>query len=394
MLLLFALLVWVEYNTPKPVDWRRTYSGEDKIPFGCNAFYRLLDEDLYKGNAVIKNETPYNVVNENEKTVAYLFIGGNLTFSRLDSRRLLEFVKEGNTVMIASAQLTGLLADTFHIEEAYDYKLYVDTMLKPSFNFCSAFMKAKKPYTYPRSMDISYYKSFDTSRVKMLAATPDSNAVFVSAALEKGKIYFFSLPDVFSNYFVVNEYNREAAYKVISYAGGATLWWDEYYKGYKEKTDHPLQFIFNHDALYAAYCLSLVSLIIFMVFALKRRQKAVPVIEPLKNTILQFTEVIGSVYYNAKNHKIIAQEKINSFTEFIRSRFSVNVHPLTMQGPHLAKVTEADIERIAALSLISTDSINKLLRFIQYISSQPSITENELVELNTLIEHFYKHNKR
>src|SRR3954467_13791232 len=99
LLLLFALLVWVEYSSPKPVDWRKTYSKSDKIPFGCNAFFRLLDEDIYKGKMEKQKQTPFNVLlNAREKRSAYVFINQSLSFSKLDAKYLMQFVESDNDV--------------------------------------------------------------------------------------------------------------------------------------------------------------------------------------------------------------------------------------------------------------------------------------------------------
>jgi len=50
--------------------------------------------------------------------------------------------------------------------------------------------------------------------------------------------------------------------------------------------------------------------------------------------------------------------------------------------------------RISKLALIPLEEVKKLIAFIHYVSKQTSITEKELIELNTLIENFYKQNKR
>ena len=155
---------------------------------------------------------------------------------------------------------------------------------------------------------------------------------------------------------------------------------DEFYKTYNKIQGSELQFIFANNSLYAAYSLALIALLIFMVFALKRRQKAIPIVEPLQNTTLQFVEVVGSVYYNAKNHKIIAEEKINSFYEFLRAKFLITGRNFTTD----------DLTRISKLSAISLDEIKKLFSMINITIKQSSITEKELIELNTLIENFYK----
>ncbi|HEX7415202.1 MAG TPA: DUF4350 domain-containing protein [Bacteroidia bacterium] len=384
LLVLFALLVWVEYNQPKPIDWRRTYTKQDKIPFGCNAFYRLLSEDLFKNKVEQQNQTPFNVLADMpDKKTTYVFVNTELSFSALDCKYLLDFVKEGNTVLMAANSFSGLIADTFKIETKYDYNLFNDTAKKLELNFYNSTLKTKKNYTYPKSIEVFYFKSFDTSKVTILAAA-DSNAVFIKTSWGQGNFYFLSLPDIYTNYFVVNDPNREVAYKTLSYIDANKIWWDEYYKSFNIKQGSELQFIFGNDSLYAAYTLAGVTLLVFMLFGLKRKQKAIPIVEPLQNTTLQFVEVVGSVYYDAKNHKIIAEEKINSLYEYLRSKFSVAGRTIDEEG----------LLRISKLSTIPLVEIKKLVAVINNILKQTSISEKELIELNFLIETFHKQNKR
>ena len=385
LLLLFSLLVWVEYSKPKPIDWRRTYSNLDKIPFGCNAFYRLLDEDLYADKLVQQNQTAFHALaSMPDKKTAYVFINNNLSLSESDCKYLFDFVKEGNTIFMAANNFSGLITDTFKIETEYAYDLFNDTAKKLSFNFCNPSLRAKKNYTYPKSIDVANFKHFDTSSCTVLAITPDSSALFIKANWGKGSFYFLSVPDIFSNYFIVNDPNRKVAYKAFTYIDADAVWWDTYYKSFNNKQGSYLQFIFGNDSLYAAYSLAGIALLVFMIFGLKRKQKAIPIVEPLQNTTLQFVEVVGSVYYNTKNHKIIAEEKINSFYEFLRAKFSVTGRSFD----------EDSLLRISKLSTIPLEEIKKLFLSIKHVLNQSSITEKKLIELNSLLEKFHQQNKR
>lgn len=385
LLLLFAIMVWIEYNQPKPVDWRRTYTKEDKIPFGCNAFYRLLDEDIFKGKIEVQNQTPFNVLATlPTKKTAYVFINNNLTFSELDCKYLFDFVKEGNTVFMAANDFSGSIADTFKIGINYKFSPFNDSAKKLALNFYSSALAAKKNYIYPKPIgDIADFNCFDTAKVIALAGA-DTTPLFIKAPWGKGNFYFLSVPDIYTNYFVVNDSNREAAYKTLSFIDADVIWWDEYYKSFNTKQGSYFQFIFGNDSLYAAYSLAGIALLIFMIFGLKRRQKAIAIVEPLQNTTLQFVEVVGSVYYNSKNHKIIAEEKINSFYELLRAKFSITGRNIDEEGAL----------RISKLSTIDIAEIKKLISNINYVLKNDKITEEDLIQLNNLIENFYKQNKR
>ncbi|MEJ7677787.1 MAG: hypothetical protein WKG06_07955 [Segetibacter sp.] len=65
----------------------------------------------------------------------------------------------------------------------------------------------------------------------------------------------------------------------------------------------------------------LAGLLLYVLFEMKRRQRIIPVITPLKNSTLDFVKTVASVYYNEKDNNGIADKKVNYFLEFVRSRF-------------------------------------------------------------------------
>ncbi|MGZ3942805.1 MAG: DUF4350 domain-containing protein, partial [Bacteroidia bacterium] len=213
LVLLFGLLVWAEYSIPKPVDWKRTYSRTDKIPFGCNAFYRLLEEDVYKGKMERQKQTPFNVLlTSHENKAAYIFINGSLSFSKLDAKYLMQFVEAGNDVFFAAGSFwDNAIADTFRIQSNGYYNQIVsmggDSVKPIRLNFTSASLKNKSDYEYKKGFECNFFEKFDTSKVTVLATSDDTNAVFLKAPMGKGNFYFLSVPDIFTNYFVVNNPN-------------------------------------------------------------------------------------------------------------------------------------------------------------------------------------------
>jgi len=62
-------------------------------------------------------------------------------------------------------------------------------------------------------------------------------------------------------------------------------------------------------------------MILFVLFEMKRRQRIIPVIAPLRNTTLDFVQTVGNVYFNQRDNKNIAIKKITYFLEFVRSNF-------------------------------------------------------------------------
>ena len=127
-----------------------------------------------------------------------------------------------------------------------------------------------------------------------------------------------------------------------------------------------------------AYLLLIGGLLFFMAFELKRKQKAIPIIKPLENSTLNFVDVISQVYYNSKNHKYIAEEQIQYFYYEIRKKFGVNT----------SDFDDTFYQTIHMLSGIELDNIKKLFTYCENLKQAPSLTENDLLELNNRINNF------
>jgi hypothetical protein len=121
-----------------------------------------------------------------------------------------------------------------------------------------------------------------------------------------------------------------------------------------------------------------------MLFEGQRRQRAIPVVTPHNNTTLEFVNVISHVYYNSKNHRHIAVEKIRFFYETLRRRFQVDTN----------LVNENLWSEVAVLSGIDAKQVRQLFNYCEQIKNAEQITEFDLVELNRQIHNFNKHSLR
>lgn len=392
----FTVLVVIQVYTPKPINWTLTFTKKDKIPFGTSALYSMLPE-VFPGQTLKTSETPiYNTFKNTTYTGHnYIIINNVFEPDTLDTRELLKFASRGNTVFIAANHFGGKFADSlklrvdnyfgfinFGLQDssfmAINYKR--DTV---SINFLNPHLKEPRDYSYSKGIEGTYLQSFDTVETKAIGKNHKNKINFIRVAIGKGNIYISTLPEVFTNYHFTGN-NYPYAYKLLSHLPVQPIIWDEYYKAGNVRNESPLRVIFNNSALMKAYYLLLLSLILFIIFGAKRRQRIIPVIEPFKNTSLQFVDIVGTLYYQTGDHKNIADKKITYFLEFIRTTFQT-------------KTTLFDdpfIERISSLSGVDRETIKSLFYYISDISIKASVTQEELLKLNSIIEDFHKQNRR
>lgn len=379
---MFTLVVMLQYLLPKPMNWQRTYASNDKNPFGTNAIYQLL-KPTYGKQMTVNRSTLYNLgIKENEEAKCLVLINNNVNLSKTDLITLFSFMEQGNTVFIAADDFQGL--DTFHIKtrpRSYQYFVNIDTLLKrPGVNVKMQAKNKRIVYKYPNLCMDSYFANYDSTKFTSCSINQDTSTVMVSANVGKGRLILMSMPDVFTNYFVVNHTNRPYAYSVLSYATQNTneLIWDEYYKTFNVQSGSFLKLILDSDALYAAYLLMLITLIIYMISDGRRRQRAIPVLEPVTNTTLEFVNVVSHVYFNSDNHKYIADERVKYFYETIRKRFNV---PTT-------EISELFLETISELSGYDQKLVRQLFMYCERLRKTEAASEYDLIELNRQITNF------
>ena len=113
---------------------------------------------------------------------------------------------------------------------------------------------------------------------------------------------------------------------------------------------------------------------------MKRRQRIIPIIEPLKNSTVEFANVVGQVYYEQRNNMNIAQKMIIFFYEHLRTKYYLKTNPLDNEF----------IERLSQKTGIELSFARELIGHIKYVLVQHQVGDHELIRLNQLIEQFYK----
>lgn len=388
--IIFIAVVVLQYMQPKPINWSRTYFNKDKIPFGCYAIFNLL-ENNYAQKVVTNKQTLYNLnADITESNNSLLLIDGHIELTKLDVKSLFSFLKKGNTVLLCASDFSKDLMDTLNLamQDNLEIKsLSLDSLLtKRAFeiHYTQPKNNVLKTYIYPAVASESYFSKFDTLLFKVSSVNKRNQAVLLEASIGKGKLLLSSLPDVFGNLFIVNNNNRFYTYTLLSKIKNKKIIWDENYKSHNVQQKGIFQFIFSSDALYMAYCILIIGLLFFMLFEMKRKQRAIAIIQPLRNSTLEFVDVISHVYFNSKNHKYIAEEKIAYFYFDIRKKFSVNTNLMN----------EEFYTTIHQLSGIDLDAVKKLFSYCENLKQSPSLSEQDLLELNNRMINFKQKSRR
>ena len=374
------ILIIIRLSQPEEIDWSYNFTEASTIPYGGYVIHDILP-DLFPGSEIINRDVPiYNVLkDEYYYETNYIFINSYFSPDQLDTEYLMFYVSQGNNVFVSAFDIRGKLADSLHIE-TFGYFFNEDTV---NISLTDSALTTNKGFTYRKGNFSNYFISYDTARTQVLGINQDGEANFIRIKHGDGNVFLNTVPLAFSNYHLLNEDNSGYVYRVLSFLPVQETIWDDYYKAGNKFSSTPLRFIVSQDSLSWAYYLALISIILFIIFYGRRKQRIIPVIPPLQNSTLEFVRTVGNLYYQQKEHKNIAEKKITYFMESLRNRYFV-------------KSGSFDDDVLKKISDKSSYPVNKLkyiFLLIERIKSSKNISEDNLVKINSLIENFYERTK-
>jgi len=378
--LLIITYLLAQYFKPKPTDWTATYLSEDKIPFGTYILKQRL-KDVFPNATIKTTQSPiYNTLKQTTGGQSnYLIIASNLKIDKVDYQEMLKYMRKGNNIFIAAFNVRGGLLSKLKLDISSDFSL--QGKRKYPINFVNPKLKRELDYYFDKGIGDQYFSSIDTAKAITLGQKQDSLANFIQYKFGKGSLFILPNPQLFTNYSLLRDDGIDYASKALSYLPKAeTLIWDEYFTRPKVQDQSVLNVFFKYDQLRWAYYISIISLLVFVIYEVKRRQRIIPVIVRPKNTSVEFVEVVGKVYYQQRNNRDIAEKKISYFLAYIRSKYRLKT----------TEINQEFKEKLITRTSASQDNIEEIFNEINYLNAGQAVSDQQLIRLNKVIEQFYK----
>lgn len=391
----FALLLLIEYLTPKPIDWSQTYRREDRIPYGNYILHKELS-GLLQQPVVENTQTFYERQLVNDTAAAnYLLIQDDLNMDSLDVQALLKLVSAGSDAFITARYIDAKLRDSLQVELYDNYSLDKQPLLTELTDSVGLFMvnpQLKSPAPYFLKKGSAPYHFASAKSATILGLNTYRAPVFIRVPYGKGNFWLHSVPLMFTNYYMLYGQHREYIAAAFSYLPKRKTVWDEYYKSGRIESRSPVRFLLSQPPLAWAWRLLLFTLFVFAIFGIKRRQKAIPIIRPPENTSLEFVKAVGRLYFLNPNHKAMARRKIRFFMEQLRHRYGITTAGHFPLPPKRATFDEAWLNHIARKTGVEEATVRQLFQQIAWIESThlEEIADGDLLQLSRLIEDFYK----
>ncbi len=379
---LFMLLIGLVHYAPAPVDWRYSFSDDDKIPYGCWVLKKDVLPVVFPDNHLATNTVSFfeSLPSLHSSGDNLLIVTLDFNPDSLDLKKLLEFVNRGNHVFISSYRFPEELENTLNVESVTSLTDSFSFIRKETvLNLANPALKKSTGYVFNQFLPSHYFQEMDTSNSVVLGYDNSHHLNFIKTRFGKGDIYLHCQPFVFTNYHLLYS-NYEYASAVLSYLPDSYTLWDEYYKPFRKVIGSPVRYILTQKSLKQAYFLAIFTILLYLAFGGKRRQRIIPVMHPPKNTSLDFVRIIGRLYMQRKDHRDLVLKKINYFKEWIHSKYLISTD-----------IADKSFYRNLSLrSGVQADLIREIFQSAESIRKSKHITTRELVAIHEKIQEFNK----
>jgi len=371
------------------LDERITLRQADKIPYGTSVAKSLLpylfpDATIYYNKAY---PSYWDSISPYESNQAVVLISDHFNADEEELGRLLSFVREGNYVFIVAKVFSYDAVSFFHLS-------YNETSLSELMNESndSLRIRLEKPFfasdqffVYPgRKYESSFY-TIDTSRTRVLGRTEEGRPNFVQLNAGKGSIFIHIAPLAFSNYFILHKNNvryYQNSFSVIP-SNVNKLLWNEYYltkpRG-KGKEPSWLGVLMKYPSFKWGLITGVVTLFLYVLFNMRRRQRMIPVYERPKNDSLDFVKTLGRLYYERRDHNNLARKMGVYFLDHVRTRYKVSTQMLN----------EDFVQQLHYKTGYSADELKQISDFINSLNEVRAVSERELSIFHKQLEMFYQ----
>ncbi|WP_226789185.1 hypothetical protein [Polaribacter reichenbachii] len=391
------IVILLLFTSCNKTNWIENYREKEKSPFGTYIIYNEAKNLFPNQEIVLLKENFYDYLFLNYDTTKadfgnYICIKNNANkLPEEGVKDLLSFVHDGNNAFLSlnyfSENLEAQLGITTNNLDKNVYDNADLKALKGEFSLVDESFK-DQTFTFDRNIKRHYFVTYNENKTIVLGnAKIDGELVpnFLKIYHGKGAIYIHANPIVFTNYNLLKGKEVYAEH-LLSYLPSNTVFWDpqikwsKYVNNRDNDQESVFKFFLQHKTLTWFLCITFAGVILFMLFNFRRKQRAIPVIHPLQNTTVAFTQTIASLYLKEQNHKNLVDKKIAYFLEKVRTKYLLNTTNLNKNF----------IRDLAAKSDNEIRNTKYLINTIITLNKKSECTQEELLVLHKMIVKFFK----
>jgi|GEM_PF-2217520 len=396
IIVLIGVAIYFDSQKKENYVWSPQYNNEKSQPYDLSLFRKSL-EASYGENFVELTEPLSDIDLSTYEGMCFVSIA-NAYFDSTEAAQLRVFAESGNTVFLSAEHTSELLREvcTFRSMQYFmplpstkAKRIELSLQFAPNDSTSPLFFAVKNeiqrndwayfPYDSCAAVPIDTLGSFTALEKRYLN--------YIALQVGDGALHFHATPLLFTNYHYRNRPIYDHVNSILNQEGfEKILYYNPQYKNNNmfddsdaDVAESPLSFILSQQPLrYAWYGLLILGLI-YVLHAIRRDQREVPIIPVVRNNSADYLDLRAKLYRRSGNHKylIAIQEKL--LRKFLFRKYRLP----------LGELDPAYIREAAIRLQMKEDYLRNLFRTLDRSKHNSSITETEVMEIHKQLNAFY-----
>ena len=376
--------------------WYVSLNSTSDEPYGISYFKETLKDQTSTKKTdfteILEREEDEFLSDDLENST-YIFIGNVFYEDSIQKKSLLDFINRGNTAFISAKEGPYSILDSLFFSDSdtdYYQEKKLESLLTAEIKIDdfkkTLFIRNKTDTVFHTWNSINLPESANINYEKLGMINEETNLVKIN--IGDGELYIHTTPEVFTNYFFIQEGILEYYNSLFRKLKYQNYIWDErskyhFYEQppnfYNQQRSPLVEFLKIKGFKYAWYTM-LFMVLILVIFGAKRKQRIIPILKEKENTSKSFVENIGTLYYQTNDNAQLGKLKTKLFNLYIFERY------------HL-QFKEENVEKIQKLSGVNLNTINEILKRQKSIEYLEKVTNDYLVNYHLEIEKFIENGK-
>lgn len=340
----FAVAIVVsKIGSKRSYDWTPTFDKDSEEPFGCMLFDQVVQSSMGERYSVGEPLTPQEAHQDSSACrQAWLLVGLRMRPNPSEVHALLQMVRRGDRVLIATNSLGRYFADSLDTSlggPAYDDGDY-EASMRSHPDMGSVVWTDED--TYPRDVfqlreplcEVTIFHYSDSLPSKVLARQEKEDGkdkgepVAVDFKLGKGHLIVVSMPLLFTNYGMLHGQGAELLHRLLTQLGDRSVRRVTLNTQESEADKDNLavlEYIRRQPPLNWAWWTALLLVALFIFTTARRRQRVIPVMTKQPNHMLEFVKLIGTLYSHQHNNEDLLAKKFRYTAEQLRRELQVDI---------------------------------------------------------------------
>ncbi len=372
LIIILVVLALLQLSKKDITDWRKNFDPNSKTPFGLYIFDQET-RNIFKNKLSSEIQSPYEYYNHHKGKKPHNIVVVQKFLDDESWTKVIGEVSNGSDLMLITEDIYGVLIDTLKItspttinfEESNvlyftDQKFQKDSLVIDK-------LPSRKGYSIiGKEGEILGFTKADKK---------NKDANFVKYRFGKGNIYIHTEPLFITNYYLLHQGGKVYAENTFSYLQDReTIWFKD---NSEFVSSSIMRFVLSKPALKYAWWLLFGGLLLFVIFNAKRKQRVVPVIEPLQNKSVEFVKSIGNLYLQEGDFHDMMAKKAQYFLHRVRLDLLIETQDLD----------EVFTRRLHLKTGASFDEIKEAVDLItRGMDPYANVMREDLTRMNVLLD--------